>query len=655
MFEFDRLENEFRAIRNSSYTSPGTLANMFGVTERTIRSDINSINRTLENAGASIELKRRAGYHLIVSDQKQFEDFISSFVKKKISSPDLSSAPDRLRAAMETLLNSTGYIQQSDIADQLFISESTMQGYIRQIKEIFERYGLVCSTQRNRGIQVFGLESDRRDCYINEVIPHGNGFGTSLPPKHLFPHVDLSELQHLLMKVLSADGVTASDYGLNSLIAHFALMIERVSAGHIIETNDTLNISENARELITDVANELGQLSGISFPPSEQGWMYLRLLSFTNFGTSNVDFHSLDRLVDRLLKLIKTSYGFDFCSDGVLKSGIISHLKSIYKSRCSESSYRNPLLSTIKESFPLAFEISLTCTNEIFNTPPYLLDEGDVSYIALHVGAAIERVREKPAKKKRVILVCDSGRAALAFLSARIEALFSNRIDIAAATSQHGFLLFSDADLSDIDLIITTASLETASAPALIVDFRLRPDDIKTISSWLETVTTPMSQTLERFFSLSSFTVVKSQITKNDLLQLMCDQLVSADTAPSDLFTLVREREKLSNTALGKRIAIPHPMRPCASETRVSVAVLENPIPWTDQRKSEGDAQQADGSQVQLVFLLSLQQKAAEDIENLYDFLVSIVNNDAIQKAMIEAQSFDEFMAILDTPGLWQA
>lgn len=51
MFDFDRLDKEFLLIRDTPYISPARLADMFSVTPRTIRSDIASINKTLEKHG----------------------------------------------------------------------------------------------------------------------------------------------------------------------------------------------------------------------------------------------------------------------------------------------------------------------------------------------------------------------------------------------------------------------------------------------------------------------------------------------------------------------------------------------------------------------------------------------------------------------------
>lgn len=79
------------------------------------------------------------------------------------------------------------------------------------------------------------------------------------------------------------------------------------------------------------------------------------------------------------------------------------HFKSILNTKSFALNKRNPLLNTIKTNFPLAFDITLTCTAKIFNKPPYILTEDEVGYVSLHIGAAIERLVFQEAFKTKVL------------------------------------------------------------------------------------------------------------------------------------------------------------------------------------------------------------------------------------------------------------
>ena len=62
MFNYKRLEDVFNYIRSNDYTTAAKLADLFKVSDRTIRSDIEHINKEYECT--LIEANRRKGYHL---------------------------------------------------------------------------------------------------------------------------------------------------------------------------------------------------------------------------------------------------------------------------------------------------------------------------------------------------------------------------------------------------------------------------------------------------------------------------------------------------------------------------------------------------------------------------------------------------------------
>ena len=62
MFQYSRLDVMFNRIRINEYTSVNDLESLLGITDRTIRNDIQEINNDLEKNGAIIKLKRNHGY-----------------------------------------------------------------------------------------------------------------------------------------------------------------------------------------------------------------------------------------------------------------------------------------------------------------------------------------------------------------------------------------------------------------------------------------------------------------------------------------------------------------------------------------------------------------------------------------------------------------
>lgn len=104
MFNYKRIEDIFNYIRSNDYTTAAKLADLFKVSDRTIRTDINNLNNELQ--GASVQLKRKAGYYLEIEDEEKFNSFLDNITSKESDIVDLDSSEDRIRFILNKLLYS---------------------------------------------------------------------------------------------------------------------------------------------------------------------------------------------------------------------------------------------------------------------------------------------------------------------------------------------------------------------------------------------------------------------------------------------------------------------------------------------------------------------------------------------------------------------
>ena len=310
--------------------------------------------------------------------------------------------------------------------------------------------------------------------------------------------------------------------------------------------------------------------------------------------------------MDQLLDAVRDNYGFNFGNDYLLRNGLTEHLKSTVKRESKGRGRRNPLTDTIRRSFPLAYEITIASVNEVFRSMSLEADEDDIGYIALHIGAAIERRRAALYSKKRAMVVCDAGRAALGVLTARLHLLFADRIEVTRSVSKQEYMRTASSLAGEVDVIISTVSYLDGPVVSIPVDFRLLDDDVKSISHWLETSRSLSVQQLGLFFEPDLFFVFDHVSDKGEVLESMCDRLVERGLSSADMFQLVLERERLSSTAISERMAIPHPIKLCSEETRVAVAILRRPVLWEergeDEARSHGGTEPTKG-RTRLVFL----------------------------------------------------
>lgn len=65
----DRIHKELQFLASRDFTPASVLAEHFGVSERTIRTDISAINHS-SDTGVTIRIKRKKGYYLVTERQK---------------------------------------------------------------------------------------------------------------------------------------------------------------------------------------------------------------------------------------------------------------------------------------------------------------------------------------------------------------------------------------------------------------------------------------------------------------------------------------------------------------------------------------------------------------------------------------------------------
>ena len=631
----------FDTVRNAEYTSAGKLASLYGVTSRTVRSDIVKINDLLPADSAHIAMKRGLGYYLVIDNEEAYRAFLEQEGQAEADQPDLSSADDRIRFLLHTLLEADDYLPSSQLADMVYVGENTMQNYIHQLRSILVAYDLALIAQPGIGLKVFGREVDRRRCYMEKVVVRdmrGYVTGFSSTERALFPAIDLELLERIVRQQLSSCQVETSDYGLKNLLMHCALMITRIQAGHGAEGSANLDISPHLRNFLDELCSDLGRSFGVVIPDAERSYLCRHVMLNGSLGDTDETTQLLASKVDEMLELIYRNYGFDLRDDIELKQNLLTHLVSVFASRNVSMTSKNPLLNTIRTNFPLAFEIALTSTHRVFSEEPYAMTEDEVGYVALHIGAAIQRRSPASLARKRVLIVCGAGKAIAEMLRTRIETLFGDKLDVARIVSYREFVSLAQDDLAGISIVVSTVPLEHCPVPYALVDFSLGAQDTEAISRLVNGAGAGGDSRIADFFDPRLFVRLpggKDQ-NKEAVIALLCELLEWQGFTGGDFLPSVLEREAISDTSMTRNFAIPHPLKPISEATKVAVAVLDEPIVWSESSPD-----------MRIVFLLAVRAGERANIEHLYDLLIEITGNRQLQQGIMAAGSFEELMTTL--------
>ena len=162
--------------------------------------------------------------------------------------------------------------------------------------------------------------------------------------------------------------------------------------------------------------------------------------------------------------------------------------------------------------------------------------------------------------------------------------------------------------------------------------FSLNNQNIEDISKFLTSISLDKMKKSNKFFDKNLFLHLDKIESKETLLKQMCHLMEEQNIVDNDYFDYVMERENLAKTNMNEIFALPHPMRLCAKDTKVAVAIIGEPLTWYKQ------------DTVQIIFLLAIKQGDQQDIEHLYDIFIEIVNNPKLQQNIIHCHDFDSFI-----------
>ena len=635
MFPYNRLNEIFDYVRQDNIVSASQLSVLLNITDRTIRSDIQAINEILEKNGAKIKLKRKAGYYIEINDQEKYNTFLCSIKQTRTSNLELDSSQDRIKYLLNLLLYSDEYMSLDDLADNIYVSKNTLQNYIKTLKAIFSKYNLEYISKTNVGVKIIGNEDDKRKCLVENVLSYNfQNYVTGFTKDEytLFEGIDLDLLKQIISNKLKNAHIKTNDFIFKNLIIHFALMISRIQFDCYINTNNAIKIDDNYANFINDIAKEIEKAFDITISEGEKKYIYSHLVANTRLNDLVSNDNKIKALVEELLNNIYYDYNFDLRNDEILSHDLFLHFKSILNTKSLALNKRNPLLNTIKANFPLAFDITITCITKIFNKPPYILTEDEIGYVSLHVGAAIERCFSGSLQRKSVILVCGSGQATTRMLEARLNVFFKDKIMIVHRASYNEFINYTKRELLNIDFVISTIPLKSNYVPTITVDFSLNNQNIEDISKFLTSISLDKMKKSNKFFDKNLFLHLDKIESKETLLKQMFHLMEEQNIVDNDYFDYVMERENLAKTNMNEIFALPHPMRLCAKDTKVAVAIIGEPLTWYKQ------------DTVQIIFLLAIKQGDQQDIEHLYDIFIEIVNNPKLQQNIIHCHDFDSFI-----------
>jgi len=454
------------------------------------------------------------------------------------------------------------------------------------------------------------------------------------------------------------------------LMIHLSIAVQRILRGESIVMNPEVLTplkSDVQFKMAQDIGFDIEKVFGIRFPEDELGYitMHLKgsklktgaLIDQQDLIISNFE---LSRLASGMIHKFKELSGYDLREDEKLLVGLVSHLRPALTRIKLSLDIRNPLLEKIEEMYPEIFKMSMIASELITKQFSVVIPREEVGYVAMHFGAAIERYVKLQNIEKRIKtgVVCSSGIGTSSLLYSRLVKLFP-RLEVVGQFSRED--VYSEKiEQNELELLITTISLEKSKLPSIQVNPLLMSEDIERIKQVIsilssnvkpyknqsdvvkkaEPVVTDIEK-VKRIHGLTdSFLIIENSFKLYDNVRAKSiDHLIKAisERATHDhktrkaLQTVLMEREKLGSTVLqGEGIVLIHGKTSVIKNMSFTIWRLEKPLYVGLEKRRE--------KIIAAVVMLIPAEISKEQVETM----------SVLSKALIEETEFIDFIKTAD-------
>lgn len=490
------------------------LAEMFKVSSRTIRYDIEQINDYLkENHLQPLNLGKQG----VINTQADITKARESLSEEGFYSFKLSRE-ERVCFSAVMMICSDDYITLSEIADQLFVSRSTIIQDLEHIKSFFRERHLYVLSHSNKGLLLEGREIDKRNLLIDMIQSENSIFKAEPIFQHLTQCLsknlkidleDISMIEKIINEAEHIYGRFLTDQSFVQLRNYFQLSLYRLRKAHYVEYGDDKN---SKWDMAKGMIDHIQQFIVKEIPDTEIYYVasVLNRMKYIKKTTSNKEIVKMQVITRNFIEKISKDIHRNLQGDYIFYENLINHLESTF-STLGDRFAINSVVDEILQRYP---EVKQATERNVYVFEEYVgrkLSEEEIAYIVVHICAAIERNKNETVRYS-VVLVCNGGIGTSQLLLARLEKFF--HLDVIDIIPAHDI---ENMNMDDVDAVISTISLEGKGIEYIQVDPLLTDEDCIRVGEKLSKIHPKVSE--KETISEENQDSLKSLETIKDILE----------------------------------------------------------------------------------------------------------------------------------------
>lgn len=586
-----RVKNILKKIFSTSdYITVTAIAKELGISNRTILRELPAAEKWLLNTGCRLEKKSGVGIRAIgkPEDKNNLINLLDEEKEEKLYTPK-----ERQTIICSELLQNQEPVKLYTFTRILDVAEATVSNDLDKLEEWLGKQEVTLVRKPGLGVYIEGEEDNIRKCMINliyeninenhllglirkniskEQVPVSN---TELIARsrllNLVNGNTIHQLEKLVHQAEERIGYNLADSAVVGLIVHLAIAVQRIRKNEdIVIDKKFMEELKNSEEytVAEKLAHEIEDIFDIKVPSDEIGYITMHIKGSKNIKTNEKDsgnFIGSNELVElsrEIIRIAENETGKFLSQNEKLLTGLTNHLGPAINRLKMNLEIRNPLYTQIKTHYPDLMILAEKCIKVVEEYIDIKMPDTEIAYIAMHLGAAIEKSKVSPKRVFRAAIACATGIGTSRLLATRIEKEYDN-IEVAGTVSMFNI---NNNWLKEkgIELIISTVVLDECPVPVVVVNPLLFKEDKARIDTLLEEVRntcpnqpTGKKKTLnfkEKMFELNCYNNAITEILDNlfyigdtqaeDVSQLINDISRMACSSEEDREQLVKDMEE---------------------------------------------------------------------------------------------------------------
>ncbi len=578
------------------------IADTLGVSKRTVQREFGFLENDIKQYG--LRLVNRKGKGIVIAGELQNIEKLRQDIEKN-SGVEAAGREERRKHLLFELLRDREPRKLYYYSEMLGVSETTVANDMEVLGEWFSRNNLEVIRRPGYGVVLSGSEADYREAmrrFIHENGPQRFEKRNAKETRNAeaaITDILLTAADSGIYSLLNNDILVRvynilsnmdepmlhqlAENALTGLAIHIAIAIDRVQKGAVLEAKEKGFedlASWEGYDLAARILREMEEEFQITIPGVELSYilLHLRGSKIAYSGTAGdkkagddavmrqmrgIDEEKLLDMIDEMIEIFNPSISYELKCDEDFVRGLLVHLRPVIVRLFNHMNIFNPILKDIREEYPDVFRRCAKAAKVIEHETHEVVHDEEIGFLAMHFGAAEERILERQKAARRVVIgvICASGFGVARLMLTKL----SNHLGDKATFRAYGKDEITKRVIEDTDFFVSTLNLDSLGIDCVRVSPLITASDLTQIEYRIKGYGQVRRRRQETNFVLQMDEVgviagdlsslirkyrhyeIAPNVNFRELLRVLSMQVTDSLAAAAKVINSVTERERLNS------------------------------------------------------------------------------------------------------------